>query len=147
MKPYLVLFIFLAPLCAFSQTDAKTEKIKNLMDVMGSSKMFEQMKTMMVAQFRKEAANISDDSFQKAVEKSMNTDSLLKKVAGIYNKYYSEEDIDHITEFYQTPTGKKVIETMPKIMQESMSVGQSWGMASHDSLMKILSDSTNKKSH
>jgi hypothetical protein len=37
---------------------------------------------------------------------------------------YSEK----IIEFYQTPVGKKYAEKTPLIMQESMQVGQQWGM-------------------
>jgi uncharacterized protein len=44
-----------------------------------------------------------------------------------YDKYYTMEEINKMIEFYQTPLGKKVISTMPQIMQESVQAGQSWG--------------------
>jgi hypothetical protein len=47
----------------------------------------------------------------------------------IYDKYYSESEIKELTEFYQSALGKKVIATMPQIMQESMQAGQNWGRA------------------
>ncbi|RQH10849.1 DUF2059 domain-containing protein, partial [Okeania hirsuta] len=38
----------------------------------------------------------------------------------IYDKYFTEEDLQTLIEFYQTPTGRKTIELMPQLFQESM---------------------------
>ncbi len=38
----------------------------------------------------------------------------------IYDKYFTEEDLQALIEFYQTPTGRKTIEFMPQLFQESM---------------------------
>ncbi|NEQ77810.1 MAG: DUF2059 domain-containing protein [Okeania sp. SIO2C9] len=38
----------------------------------------------------------------------------------IYDKYFTEEDLQALIEFYQTPTGRKTIELMPQLFQESM---------------------------
>jgi hypothetical protein len=48
-------------------------------------------------------------------------------VIPIYEKYYTETDINQLITFYNSPIGKKMIATMPQIMQESMTAGQSWG--------------------
>ena len=45
----------------------------------------------------------------------------------IYDKYYTEEEINQIIAFYNSPVGKKMISTMPLVMQESMAAGQAWG--------------------
>ncbi|NET41960.1 DUF2059 domain-containing protein [Okeania sp. SIO2B3] len=38
----------------------------------------------------------------------------------IYDKYFTEEDLQALIEFYQTPTGRKTIEVMAQLFQESM---------------------------
>ncbi|NEP88512.1 MAG: DUF2059 domain-containing protein [Okeania sp. SIO2C2] len=38
----------------------------------------------------------------------------------IYDKYFTEEDLQTLIEFYQTPTGRKTIELLPQLFQESM---------------------------
>ncbi|MBP0016213.1 MAG: DUF2059 domain-containing protein [Cyanobacteria bacterium SBLK] len=38
----------------------------------------------------------------------------------LYNKYYTEEDLANLLVFYQTPTGQKLIETLPRMAQDSV---------------------------
>ena len=38
------------------------------------------------------------------------------------------EDLKEIIRFYQTPVGQKFAKSTPLIMQESMQIGQQWGM-------------------
>jgi len=45
----------------------------------------------------------------------------------IYQKHFTEAEIQAINDFYQTPAGKKLIKEMPDIMQESFVIGQQWG--------------------
>ncbi len=55
------------------------------------------------------------------------SDALNEQIFPLYAKYYSEEDLDNLIAFYKTPTGQKVIQTMPALLQESMQIGQRWG--------------------
>jgi len=41
----------------------------------------------------------------------------------IYAKYFTAEEIDAMTAFYSSPTGRKSIEVMPQLMEEGMQVG------------------------
>ena len=45
----------------------------------------------------------------------------------IYARYYSLQELKDIAAFYETPTGRKAVKVMPKIIQESMLAGQQWG--------------------
>jgi len=38
----------------------------------------------------------------------------------LYDKYFTEEDLQAMIDFYKTPTGKKTISVMPQLLQESM---------------------------
>ena len=40
----------------------------------------------------------------------------------LYDKYFTEAEIKDLAIFYRSPTGKKTIETMPKMFSESMSM-------------------------
>jgi uncharacterized protein len=46
----------------------------------------------------------------------------------VYSKYLTKEDLEEMIKFYETPVGKKFAENTPKIMRESMQIGQEWGM-------------------
>jgi hypothetical protein len=44
-------------------------------------------------------------------------------------------------QFYSTPLGKKLIEKMPAVMQQSMVVGKAWG----DSITEVLEQRIRKR--
>jgi hypothetical protein len=110
----------------YSQAKTKTENIQTLLELTGSGKMgIQAMETMLVS--FKQSYPLVPENFWKDFMKEVNADALNKMVIPIYDKYYTESEITQLIAFYQTPLGKKVISTMPQIMQESMLAGQTWG--------------------
>ena len=110
----------------FSQSKTKTDNIQKLLEVTGSGKLgIQAMETMLVS-FKQTYRQVPD-SFWKDFMKEVNADALNKMVIPIYDKYYTESEIQQLISFYQTSLGQKVITTMPQIMQESMQIGQTWG--------------------
>lgn len=63
--------------------------------------------------FRKKMAESID--YQKYIEMS---------VYPLYDKFFTVEELKDLTVFYKTPTGKKVIETMPMLYKESVEMAQ-----------------------
>ena len=57
----------------------------------------------------------------------VDADEMIEMVIPIYQKYLTEEDIQAINAFYNTPEGKKLIRVQPAIVQESVQAGQQWG--------------------
>jgi Uncharacterized protein conserved in bacteria (DUF2059) len=45
----------------------------------------------------------------------------------LYAKHFSDKEVIQLIEFYSTPLGRKVSITLPKLMQESMTTGASYG--------------------
>ena len=54
---------------------------------------------------------------------------LLKTFFSLYDKYFSLEEIQELLNFYKTEIGKKTIEVLPLLTQESLQAGQVWGAA------------------
>ena len=54
-------------------------------------------------------------------------DDLVNMVIPIYQKYLTEDDVQAINRFYDSPAGRKLIQSQPMIMRESMMQGQAWG--------------------
>ena len=52
--------------------------------------------------------------------------SLMDQMVPIYAKYYTQQDMDDLIAFYDTPLGKKLSTVQPQITLESMSVAQQW---------------------
>ena len=63
----------------------------------------------------------------------------------LYKKYFSEKEINDITGFYKTPTGKKSMQVMPTVMMESMQIGMKRVQDKMPELKKMLDDIDGKK--
>ncbi|HEU5234100.1 MAG TPA: DUF2059 domain-containing protein [Terriglobales bacterium] len=102
------------------------------------------------------AANISADALQKMIEPlkasypqvpeefwdtfvhEVHSDELVDLVIPIYDKYYTHEEIQELTHFYQTPVGQKTIKVLPKLSAEAIDAGQEWGRTVADRAMRKL---------
>nr|WP_315164192.1 DUF2059 domain-containing protein [uncultured Flavobacterium sp.] len=129
MKQILITLLFCGIFTnGFSQSVSKTNDIKRLLEITGSGKLGVQVGQTMISSFKQSYPNVPEEFWNNFL-KELNSDVLINMIIPIYDKYYSESEIRELTEFYQSALGKKVIATMPQIMQESMQAGQSWGRA------------------
>jgi hypothetical protein len=73
---------------------------------------------------------------QKATPKQ-----ILDLAVPVYDKYYSDEDIKGLIKFYQSPLGKKLAATQPKLSAEIQEIGKTWGEnAGRDSMTEVLAE-------
>lgn len=110
----------------YSQDTPKNQNIKTLLEMTGSGKLGVQVIQNMLTSFKQNFSNVPEE-FWNNFMKEVNPEMLITMIIPIYDKYYTEEDIKKMIEFYQSPVGKKVISTLPQVMQESTQVGQIWG--------------------
>ena len=118
---------------SFSQT--KQESIKglfklmqqdSLMDKMFSS-MIPSMMNQMKSQFPKKdsLANVRSNEMMKSImqivkeicDKMINED-----MVALYDKYYSQNEINDYITFYKSPSGQKYIKVMPDITKDLMMI-------------------------
>ncbi|GEL10959.1 hypothetical protein SAMN05192550_1964 [Flavobacterium glycines] len=125
-KPLLILSFALLSFTTNAQNPTKTEKIKQLLELSGSGKMGIQVMDQMMSSF-KSSYSVVKQEFWEEFKKEINPDDIENMILPIYDKYYTEADIDQLTAFYKSPIGKKMIQTMPLVMRESMVAGQNWG--------------------
>lgn len=111
---------------ANSQTLSKNEKIQKMLELSGSGKMGIQVMKTMIASFQNSYSNVSQQFWDDFIQE-VKADDIVNLIIPIYDKYYSENDIDLLILFYNSPIGKKTIEMMPVITKESMAAGQIWG--------------------
>ena len=67
------------------------------------------------------------NDFWEGVKKEMNPEEIENMIIPVYDKHFTEKEIDDFITFYKTDSGKKLIEKMPFVFQESQSAGQEWG--------------------
>lgn len=92
----------------------------------GSGKMGIQVMNHMMDSFKNSYSKVNEE-FWNDFKNEVKAEDLEKMIIPIYDKYYTESDIDQLIVFHNSPIGKKMISTMPQVMQESMVVGQAWG--------------------
>jgi hypothetical protein len=81
---------------------------------------------------------ILQSDFWDEFNKEVNAATLIDLVLPIYDKYFTDDDIVQLIAFYQSPVGKKVVEKLPVIMQESMQVGSEWGKQLSEKILERL---------
>ena len=52
---------------------------------------------------------------------------LEEPVIAIYDANFSADQIKQLVAFYQSPVGRKIVVQLPQLMQQSVTMGQSWG--------------------
>jgi uncharacterized protein len=106
--------------------DAKRQEIEKMLKLTGTEKLMNQMLTQMIAAMKAQSPGVPDEFWAKFQQK-MDMRELIDKLIPVYDKYYTIADLKAINAFYESPTGQKVLVSLPQIMQESMKIGQEWG--------------------
>lgn len=105
----------------------KHEKILQLLELTGAAKIGNQVTTHLIKSLKTSQRDI-DQKFWDEIVNEFNGNEIIKLIVPVYEKHYTEDEIDQLILFYQSPIGKKMVEKMPLVMQESMEIGQNWGM-------------------
>lgn len=138
-----VVFLFFSAAIFSQNTSSKNQQIVKLMDMAGTKKIMEQMTVTLKETYKKNYADV-DPKFWDEFFKEMSAD-LINMIVPIYDKHFTEEDIKGMIAFYETPAGKKMVEKLPMIMQESMTVGQEWGRQLGEKILARMKEKENKQ--
>ena len=129
---------------------AKEAAIRKLFEIQGTRKAMEQVisgmgenmkptlqKMLPPGDYQEKLIGLFFEKFQSKLK----VDDLVALSIPVYDKYFSKEDIDGITQFYQTPIGKKVLSVLPQVLIESqtsaMHMGEEIG---RQSMMEVLAE-------
>jgi uncharacterized protein len=110
---------------------AKEAAIRRLMDLTQTSKMGDSLTTYVTNQVRQalsqaippdRLAKLMDGFSQKMVTAAPVT-GVTDAVIPIYSRAFSMEDIQAITQFYESPLGQRMVNVLPQVTRESEEVG------------------------
>jgi hypothetical protein len=59
--------------------------------------------------------------------KQLRQQDLIERIIPIYAKYFSNQEIHGLIEFYDSPLGRKVVEFQPTVLLEASKQGEAWG--------------------
>ena len=129
----LTLMVLAVVLCFSAMVQAqeiprdKRVEIEKMLRLTGMEKLINQMMTQMTAAMSAQMPEVPKEFWTKFQEK-INVRELMDKIVPLYDKYYTLDDLKTVNAFYESPTGQKILSTLPQITQESMKIGQEWGM-------------------
>ena len=104
----------------------KETEIRRMLQLTGTQKLMEQMKSQMITALRAQITEVPDE-FWIRFEKKMDMSEMIEKIIPLYDKYYSLEDLRAVNAFYSSEVGQRLMTTLPKITKESMAIGMEWG--------------------
>lgn len=118
----------------FSQNQ-KQEKIKELTNLIGLANLMDTI----INQTIEEVPELPIEFWQE-IRKEFNPTFVDELMVSIYEKHFTEKEIDDIITFYRTDTGKKLIEKLPIITHEAQKIGQELGEKVGKKVLKKLKE-------
>ncbi len=118
-------FAFAFPAGAHADDAAREKLARELMVVTGAGDLGKQVIEGMTAQL---SGNAAMAPFLEKFVELAKPDELVDLVVPLYVKTFDEETLQAALDFYNTPAGKTMIAATPQLTQESMALGQAWGM-------------------
>lgn len=114
---------------------ARIAAAKQMMEVAGSAAQFDQVMPLMSQQMSQTFKNLApgnaneiDDVFRQLVPRFIERKGeLLDQIAALYAAEMTLDELNAIVAFYKSPVGVKFASIQPKILRESMTLGQRWG--------------------
>ncbi|PLK43845.1 DUF2059 domain-containing protein [Emticicia sp. TH156] len=127
-KLLILLFLFVSFASLAQNNEAKIKDIKHFLVVSGAINAVKVTIENMVNSMKNSATNNNlPEGFLDEFKKEINYQEFVELYIPIYDKHFSHQEIRDMIIFYETPTGKKLVEKTPMLLTESMNAGREWG--------------------
>jgi len=150
--PILLGSLLLAHAALGQDAEMSAEKRADIMRLMELTDV-EQIRTSLSRQFMGALVGPSDDPaapeerrVEALVSRVMQEEmaaalpSLLDQIAPLYAEHFTHDEIRGLIDFYSTPLGRKTVEAMPELMQQSSELGMRWGQRVAPRIMQRLQE-------
>lgn len=131
MKKLLVAaaFILMANF-TFAQSDAFKADVKTLLEVSGGMTQIEVAKKQVIGMIPAD----KQEEFSKEFETSLTP--IIEAQKNFYLTEFTHAEVKELIKFYQSPSGKKLADKLPKLTESTMPVIQQWSMELQGIIMK-----------
>jgi len=89
------------------------------------------------------------DAMLPLILESFNTrmNEVIDQIAAVYARTFTADELREAVAFYRGPTGQKIVQKLPALLQESMAVGQRFGQSIGNELRDRMMDELRKRGH
>lgn len=119
------------------ETESKAQKIEQLLELTNSGDMGVQVMNGMIASFQQSFPEVPAE-WWTGFQQRASADALVATIVPIYERNFTDAEIDAMIAFYQTPEGQSVIAKMPAVLAESMLAGEIWGASIAEEMVREL---------
>ena len=135
--------VFFVGLPAAQADDAKKEELtRKLLQLTGSADLGKQMMEGMAGQFR-QTPGVTEEFIDTFLELAKPED-LIDLIVPLYVKAFDVQTLEAAIVFYESPAGRKLVEMQPQLTQESMVLGQQWGMELAQETQRVMEERRKK---
>ncbi|MDP5017070.1 DUF2059 domain-containing protein [Anabaena sp. UHCC 0187] len=118
----------------------KTNNINKLLDITGSRNLSRKIITQLIDSLKAEYPQ-APPKFWDTFMAEFKPEEIIDEYIPIYSKYFTNEEIEGIIAFYETPLGKKTLSVIPQVSKESTAIGIKYGrQAAERALEKLKSE-------
>jgi hypothetical protein len=138
------------PTSALGIDPMKEADIRNLLEVVGTRQLANQMMQSMLSTMKPMLMNALPpgeyreqliELFFAKFQTKYGDQQIVDLAVPVYDKYFSDEEIKELTKFYATPLGKKTIEVLPKVVADLQAAGAKSGReAGRQSMEEVLAE-------
>ena len=132
MKKLVLAFLFILVAQFGMAQDAFKQDVVKYLELSGQRKTFEILTKDLV----KNVPAQKQVDFKKELDASLA--ELMNKMADIYVKEFTHDDIKTAIKFYESPVGKKISGKSEILFEQAQAVGQEWGMGLQGLMMKYM---------
>lgn len=125
MKKIILLAMVSLGTLIYSQT--KHDKVKELIALNGTFPLSKEVEKQVISNYKKKYGHIPESAWAP-IEKKVNIDPLINQVIDVYEKRFSEKEIDDLLIFYKSDLGRKVIRNSPEMISEIQKSSADWAM-------------------
>ena len=129
MKKIIIIIISCLLFNGIISAQTKKDDIKELFALLDPGQMIDKIFENMIDVFKHHGnTQIRQEDQEEFVTylteevKAMTNNLINEHMLNIYDRYFTHEEIKMLIMFYKTPTGKKMISTMPDIQKDIMTV-------------------------
>lgn len=128
---------------------------KELVTLTGSTALFtpliagviEQSKSVFLQQNPALAKDLNEIAAKLRAEYAPRFSELNDEVARLYATHFTEPELKEILAFYKSPTGKKMLNEQPQVVDSSMRFAQNWANALSEDVVGKMRTELKKKGH
>ncbi|MBN8555517.1 MAG: DUF2059 domain-containing protein [Deltaproteobacteria bacterium] len=140
MKLFLGLFLGLISISVSAESNSKelqTQKMRNineLMKVTDAEGMGRAAWKQMLEAYQDHFKEV-DAKVWKDLEKEANFRELVDSMIPIYDKHFTNDEVEALLKFYKSPAGAKYVKEMPMVQMEAFTIGEAWARKLSDRVM------------